>query len=92
MVGMLYCSCAVSVPGYILFTEDSGLGCFVPFGWITYTLYLTYDGVFKLFIGKGSVQMYVVLFVVMFAVAGLLAWLRELLISWNNKMRRKGSM
>ena len=66
-------------------------GVFVPFGIISYGLYLTYNGVFTMFTDKGDIEMYVILFVVVLAVATAVTVLRELLISWNYKMRRKGS-
>lgn len=66
-------------------------GVFVPFGIISYGLYLTYNGVFAMFTGKGNIEMYAVLVIVVLAVATAVTVLRELLISWNYKMRRKGS-
>lgn len=65
-------------------------GAFVPFGWISYAVYLIQDGVFKMFNGKSDPKMYAAMFAVIFAVSALITWLREVLISWNYKMRRKG--
>lgn len=65
-------------------------GVFAPFGMISYAIYLTYDKVFALFAGQKDWQMYVALVAVVFVVAAVVAWLRQQLINWNQKMRRKG--
>lgn len=65
-------------------------GVFAPFGMISYAIYLTYDKVFALFAGQKDWRMYVALVAVVFVVAAVVAWLRQQLINWNQKMRRKG--
>ncbi len=65
------------------------LGVFAPFGMVSYAIYLTYDRVFMMFAKQQDWRMYLALFAVVFAVAALAAWLRQLLINWNLKMRRR---
>lgn len=65
------------------------LRIFIPVGMAAYAVYLTYEDIFQMFAGKTDPKMYAAMFAVVIAVAAVLTWLRELLISWNYNLRRK---
>ena len=67
-----------------------GLGIFAPVGVAAYMLYLLYDSVFDLLKSDSDWRVFVLVVVILFVAAGVLTWLRELLIRWNKNLRRKG--
>ena len=66
-------------------------GVFVPFGMISYALYLFYDYVFYLIVHQPSWRMIGIAFAALCLAAAILTVLRELLVAWNHKLRRKKS-
>lgn len=65
-------------------------GIFVPAGMASYMLFLLYDSVFRLVKNNDNWRSLILVVVVLFAAAGLLTWLRDLLVIWNKNMRRRG--
>lgn len=66
-------------------------GVFVPFGMASYALYLLYDYVFYLIVRQTSWRMIGIAFAALCVAAAILTVLRELLVAWNQKLRRKKS-
>lgn len=65
-------------------------GIFVPFGMISYMLYLLYNDVFLLYKPGADWRVFILVVVILFVAAGVLTWLRELLVIWNKNLRRRG--
>lgn len=64
-------------------------GVFVPVGMISYALYLLHDKVFGFLNEDSDWRMYLVVIGALIALSAVLTWLRELLVTWNKKMRRR---
>ncbi len=73
-------------------------GVFVPFGFASYALYLLYDSIMVMMKGQTDWRAIAIVALLLCVVAAILTALRELLIAWNRKLRRrknprlKGSM
>lgn len=66
------------------------MGIFAPVGVASYMLYMLYDSVFELWKPESGWRIFVLVVVILLVGAGLLTWLRELMIRWNKNLRRKG--
>ena len=66
------------------------MGVFAPIGMAAYMLYLLHDSVFELLKKDSDWRVFILVIVILFVAAGVLTWLRELLIRWNKNLRRKG--
>lgn len=73
-------------------------GVFVPFGYASYALYLLYDSIMVMMKGQTDWRAIAIIALLLCVAAAILTALRELLIAWNRKLRRrknprlKGSM
>lgn len=89
--GAFYMAAAAAVLVFVwLLQKLPGLGIFGPVGTASYMLYLLYDSVFELLKPNADWRVFVLVVVILFAAAGVLTWLRELLVRWNKNLRRKG--
>ena len=89
--GVFYMAAATAVLVFVwLLQKLPGLGIFGPVGVASYMLYLLYDNVFELLKPDSDWRVFVLVVVILFVAAGVLTWLRELLIRWNKNLRRKG--
>ena len=66
------------------------MGAFVPVGMASYMLYMLYDSVFELWKPNAGWRVFTLVVAILLVCAGVLTWLRELLIRWNKNLRRKG--
>ena len=88
---VFYMAAAAAVLVFVwLLQKLPGLGIFGPVGTASYMLYLLYDSVFELLKPGSNWRVFVLVVVILFVAAGVLTWLRELLIRWNKNLRRKG--
>ncbi len=65
-------------------------GIFVPVGMASYMIFLLHDDIFKLLKEGSDWRTLALIVVILFAAAGILTWLRDLLVIWNKSMRRQG--
>lgn len=66
-------------------------GVFIPFGMASYALYLMYDYVFYLMVHQPGWRIIAIASGALCLAAAILTVLRELLIMWNHKLRRRKS-
>lgn len=89
--GVFYMAAAASLIVLVwLLQAVPGLGIFGPVGTSAYMLYLLYDNVFELLKPGADWRVFILVVVILFVAAGVLTWLRELLIRWNKNIRRRG--
>lgn len=89
--GIFYMAAAASLLVLVwLVKAVPGLGVFGLVGACAYMLYMLYDEVYLLLRPDSDWRVFTLVVVILFAAAGLLTWLRELLVNWNKNLRRKG--
>lgn len=93
---VLWSVCYIAIAAVLIFGTYYGqklpiFGVFVPFGMASYALYLLYDYVFYLIVHQKSWRMIGIAFVALCLAAAILTVLRELLVAWNHKLRRRKS-
>lgn len=81
---------AILIFGVWIFQAVPVFGVFVPFGMAAYGFYLLYNSVFTLLEGRLNWKSLVVVSVLLCLAAAVVTVLRELLVSWNKNLRRKG--
>lgn len=64
-------------------------GIFVPFGIASYAIYLLYAEVLQLLKGQTDWRAFAIILLVLCVAAAILTVLREFLITWNHKLRRR---
>ena len=67
-------------------------GIFVPFGFMAYGLYLFYDSVLLLLNRVNAIELDLLVFLLLFVVAAVYAWLCKLLTDLNRTIRRRNSI
>ena len=88
---VFYMSAAIAVLVLVwLLQPVPVMGIFAPVGMAAYMLYMLYDSIFDLWQYGDGWRILVLTVVILLVSAGVLTWLRELLVRWNKNMRRKG--